>query len=72
MFVDSGDQIGDGKTMSDTNECDDSKRTGVNWNDPAVAMGNAPPMPGWPLVVSILAWLGGILFLLVMMVERLR
>jgi len=46
-------------------------KSGPDWTDPTVAVGNAPPMPGWPLAIALLAWAGGIVFLLVMMTERL-
>ena len=57
-------------TENDSRDENDAQ-SGPNWEDPSVAVGNAPPMAGWPLVVSILAWAGGIVFLLMMMAERL-
>ncbi len=50
---------------------ENNPQSGPNWEDPSVAVGNAPPMAGWPLVVSVLVWAGGIVFLMVMMAERL-
>jgi len=47
------------------------KQSGPDWEDPSIPVGNAPPMPGWPLVAAIVAWTGGIIFLLVMMSERI-
>lgn len=43
-----------------------------NWNDPNVPTGDAPPLPSWPLLFSVLAWVGWLVFLLVMMVMRLK
>ena len=42
------------------------EKRGVDWNDPAVPVGNAPPMPRWPLAVLAVAWLGWAVFLAVM------
>lgn len=42
------------------------------WADPGIPIGNAPPLPRWPLVLATLAWLGWVVFLAVMAVERVR
>jgi len=61
--------------MSDIQQCQPDQerpaKSGPNWEDPSVAVGNAPPMSVWPPVVAIIAWLSGIAFLLKMMMERL-
>ena len=43
-----------------------------DWDDPNIPAGDAPPMPWWPLVLSAVAWCGWLVFLVVMMVLRLR
>ncbi len=43
------------------------EKQGVDWNDPAVPVGNAPPMSRWPLAVLGVAWLGWLVFLAVML-----
>lgn len=60
-------------TDADKREHGDEKPagSGPDWKDPTVAIGNAPPMPGWPLAVSLMAWAGGVIFLLAMAAERL-
>ena len=54
--------------MSTENE--NQKKSRVNWDDPSVPVGNAPPMPRWPLVVSAIAWLAWVVFLIAMLVSR--
>jgi hypothetical protein len=39
----------------------------IDWADPNVPVGNAPPLPKWPLALSICAWLVWVVFLVVMM-----
>ena len=60
-------------TEANTPDHNDEKPTvkGPNWDDPAVAVGNAPPMSSWPLAISLLAWAGGIVFLVAMAMDRL-
>jgi len=48
----------------------DDKKSRVNWDDPSVPVGNAPPMPRWPLVVTAMAWLAWVVFLIAMLVSR--
>jgi len=43
-----------------------------NWEDPSIPAGDAPSMPRWPLVLSVVAWCGWLAFLVVMMLLRLR
>ncbi|RJP40848.1 MAG: hypothetical protein C4547_02115 [Phycisphaerales bacterium] len=51
---------------------DAARPSGVNWNDPTVPAGNAPPMPRWPLYLAAAAWFAWIVFLLVTLVTRTR
>jgi len=55
--------------MSTDNEMRKKKRS-VNWDDPSVPVGNAPPMPRWPLVVTAIAWLAWVVFLIAMLASR--
>ena len=43
------------------------KKRGINWDDPSVPIGNAPPFPRWPLVVAAVAWFASVVFLVMMM-----
>ena len=54
--------------MSTENE--NRKKSRVNWDDPSVPVGNAPPMSRWPLVVTTIVWLAWIVFLIAMLVSR--
>ena len=42
----------------------------VNWSDPGIPVGNAPPLPKWPLYAFGLAWLGWVVFLAAMLISR--
>ncbi len=55
-----------GESAADHQTSNDKKR-GVNWEDPSVPIGNAPPLPRWPLVLAGIAWLAWVVFLVVMM-----
>jgi hypothetical protein len=46
--------------------------SGINWADPNVPAGNAPPLPLWPLVLSIVVFSAWIIFLVAMAVIRIR
>lgn len=48
----------------------EQKKSRVNWDDPSVPAGNAPPMPRWPVVVTTIAWLAWVVFLVVMLASR--
>lgn len=43
------------------------KAPGIDWNDPLVAVGDAPPVSHWPLVVSSMCWLAWVAFLVATM-----
>ena len=61
-------EIGEAWVM--TTESENQKKTRVNWDDPSVPVGNSPPMPRWPLVVSAMAWIAWVVFLIVMLASR--
>ena len=44
----------------------------IDWADPDVPAGDAPPLPRWPLVVSGLAFAAWVVFLVVMAVIRFQ
>ena len=46
------------------------EKSGIDWADPNVPAGDAPPLPRWPLVLSAIAWLGWLVFLIFMAAER--
>ncbi|HNQ22408.1 MAG TPA: hypothetical protein PKK06_04875 [Phycisphaerae bacterium] len=48
------------------------KQPRINWTDPDVPAGNAPPLPRWPLVVTAVLWVGWIGFLVVMAYFRVH
>ncbi len=48
----------------------DETTGGIDWADPSVPVGDAPPLPKWPLVLTGSAWLVWIVFLLLMAVSR--
>lgn len=41
------------------------------WNDPAIAVGDAPALSNWPMMLSLLAWAVWVIFLAVMAFSRL-
>lgn len=45
------------------------KKSRFNWKDPSVPVGNAPPFPKWPLMLSATLWVGWTVFLFVMMIR---
>jgi hypothetical protein len=48
----------------------DEPKPRIDWQDPNVPIGNAPPLPRWPLVLSGLAWLLWIVLMLVLSLEQ--
>lgn len=48
----------------------EQKKSRVNWDDPSVPVGDAPPMPRWPVVVTAIAWLAWVIFLIAMLASR--
>ena len=56
----------EGAKTTDPNESGAASTSGkrrVDWEDPKVPVGNAPPLPRWPVYVSGLAWGAWVLFL---------
>lgn len=54
-----------------TTEVNEPKpESGIDWSDPNVPVGNAPPMPLWPALVAGLVWALGIVFLIMMTISR--
>lgn len=60
----------DDSTESAGRPLESSEKSGVDWADPEVPVGNAPPLPRWPLVLSALGWIAWLVFLVLMAVER--
>ncbi len=48
----------------------DGNMSSLNWADPDIPAGDAPPMPAWPLVVAVLAFTSWLVFLVVMAYVR--
>jgi hypothetical protein len=42
----------------------------IDWSDPTVPVGNGPKMPAWTLALSVIVWVGWVVFLLVMVMTR--
>ena len=61
-------ETGDRSSTGDKPE----KQPKYDWQDSNIPAGDAPPMPRWPLVISLLAWCGWLVFLVVMMVARMK
>ncbi len=62
----SGNDSRKAKTL-DSDLGDEAKKPRIDWEDPNIPVGNAPPLPRWPLAVTGLAWLAWGVFLVVMM-----
>jgi len=54
--------------MMTTNDDTNEKATGlwkrVNWDDPAIPAGDSPPLPWWPLALSVVIWGGCVIVLI--------
>jgi hypothetical protein len=61
------DTVGRVGEESKTGSSDETGRARIDWEDPKIPVGNAPPLPRWPLVVAGMAWLAWVAFLVVMM-----
>lgn len=48
----------------------EQKKSRVDWDDPTVPVGNSPPLPRWPVVVTAIAWIAWIAFLIAMLASR--
>ncbi len=53
----------------DGDSADKSKKREINWDDPGVQVGNASPLPWWPVAAFAMAWAGWVTFLLVMLIS---
>jgi len=49
-----------------------ARRPRIDWADPKVPAGNAPPLPGWPLYLSAAVFVAWLLFLVAMAIVRVR
>ncbi len=60
--------------VSETSEMENEApaSSGQGSGDPDLPVGNSPSRSRWPLVLSGFAWLLWVVFLVVMMVSRLR
>ena len=59
-----------GKSEDSDHTCTSAKRSGVDWADPSVPVGDAPPLPYWPLALAGIAWSSWGVFLVVMLLSR--
>lgn len=55
-----------------TDSPQDRPKAGVDWADPNVPVGEAPPMPNWPLALFAIMWVGWIAFLAAMAISRIQ
>lgn len=44
----------------------------IDWDNPDTLAGDAPPMPRWPLMMSIVVYAGWLVFLVVMAYMRIN
>ena len=71
MTAPEGDTHGRPNTAgADSGSADQKKKPRIDWTDLQVPIGNAPPLPWWPLAVSGIAWLAWLGFLAAMMLWR--
>jgi hypothetical protein len=70
MTAPEGDTHGRPSTAGAESGSVEQKKPRVDWTDPRVPIGNAPPLPWWPLAVSGIAWLAWLGFLAAMMLSR--
>lgn len=59
----------DSAGTSETTSPDEQRKPRIDWEDPSVPVGNAPPLPRWPLAIVGLAWLVWVVFLAVMLLS---
>ena len=52
---------GDGSVSDEKDSA--SAKGGIDWADPTVPVGNAPPMSPWKVVLFAIAWVGWLGFL---------
>ena len=61
---------GDAAGGDANSESEKEKKPRVDWEDPNVPLGNAPPLPRWPVAVAGIAWLALMVFLVLMLLSR--
>ena len=71
-FMEQRENAGTSASAESAGDTKNERSRGIDWSDPKVLAGNAPPMARWPLVLAGFAWFGGIAFLAVMAISRLR
>lgn len=57
------------ETPSSAGTADEPKKPRIDWEDPNIPVGNAPPLPRWPLVVIGLVWVAWIVFMFVLVLS---
>lgn len=63
------EKVNEDTSASDRDSGDKLNKREINWADPNVPVGNAPPVPHWPVAVFVVAWAGWITFLVVMLMS---
>ena len=53
-------------------DAETTSKSGPDWSDPTILVGDSPPLPRWPLVASGVAWAAWLVFLIGMAVSRLQ
>ncbi len=65
-----GESVTKDDVVSAPDSSADETTGGIDWADPSVPVGDAPPMPKWSLALTASAWLVLIVFLVLMAVSR--
>lgn len=55
---------------SETPEVEQEERS--IWQDPSIPLGDAPPLPRWPLGLFALAWIGWITFEIMLLTKAVH
>ena len=63
----SEEKINNDAAASEGDSGETLKKRGINWADPSIPVGDAPPMPYWPVAVFVAVWVGWIVFLMIML-----
>lgn len=61
------DSIESGGKASSDGPSDAPDKPRIDWEDPAVPIGDSPPLARWPLAVSTLGWMAWVVFLATML-----
>jgi len=59
---------GDGR-IGDPEPNESAKPPQIDWADPKTPVGDAPPLPRWPLIVAVAGWTAWIGFLAAMVIS---